>query len=180
MFTDPLPPTRIRARRAVLPEHASGMQPRDTPCWGLYNGPMISLGGGLFIPESELTFTVSRSSGPGGQHVNKTSTRVTLWFDVASSPSLTPGQKDRIRKRLSSRVSGDGVLRVSAQRHRSQAANRKWAVERFAGLMGQALAERPPRRRTAVPSGVKRRRLEEKKERGKLKQLRSPRLPADD
>ena len=141
---------------------------------------MILLGRGVTIPESELTFTVSRSSGPGGQHVNKTSTRVTLWFDLAGSPSLTDSQKALIRRRLASRVSGEGVLRVSAQRHRSQAANRRWAAERFAVLMREALAVAAPRRRTVIPRAADQRRLAAKKERGEQKRLRSPRLDRDD
>ncbi len=136
---------------------------------------MIRVTGRLAIPESELVFTASRSSGPGGQHVNKTSTRVALLFDLAASPRFTAAQKERIREKLGGRVNREGVLRVSAQRHRSQAANRRWAMERFAMLLRQALAQQPERRPTAVPGGAKRRRLEEKRQRGKSKFLRSPR-----
>ena len=140
---------------------------------------MIIIGRGMAIPESDLTFRASRSGGPGGQHVNKTSTRVTLPFDLEASPHLTPGQKERARVRLASRLSAEGVLRVTAQRHRSQAANRRLAVERFAFLLGEALAERPERFLTAVTPGAKKRRLEDKKERGELKRLRSFRIDRD-
>lgn len=122
---------------------------------------------------SEVQFTASRSSGPGGQHVNKVETRVILSFDLATSPSLAPEQKARIRERLASRVTRAGVLRVTAQRHRSQAANRKLAVERFATLVREALAEEEPRRPTKTPRRVARRRLDEKRRRGELKRLRS-------
>lgn len=128
---------------------------------------------GIEIPMSELEFTTSRSSGPGGQHVNKVETRVILSFDLADSPSLSPEQKARIQERLASRVTKAGVLRVTAQRHRSQAANRKLAVERFASLLREALAEDAPRRPSKVPRRVNRRRLVEKRRRGELKRLRS-------
>lgn len=128
---------------------------------------------GIEIPISELEFTASRSSGPGGQHVNKVETRVVLAFDLLGSPSLSAEQKTRIRERLASRVTKAGLLRVTAQRHRSQAANRKLAVERFASLLREALAEDPPRRPSKVPRRVSRRRLAEKRRRGDLKKLRS-------
>lgn len=128
---------------------------------------------GIEIPMSELEFTTSRSSGPGGQHVNKVETRVILSFDLADSPSLSPEQKARVQERLASRVTKAGVLRVTAQRHRSQAANRKLAVERFASLLREALVEDAPRRPSKVPRRVNRRRLAEKRRRGELKRLRS-------
>jgi ribosome-associated protein len=134
---------------------------------------MIEITERLSIPEQEFTFTASRSSGPGGQHVNKVSSRVTLQFDVAASPSLSEAQKQRIMSRLATRTTKDGVLRVVAQAHRSQAANRRTAVERFATLLREALAETPPRRQTKIPPAVRQRRLTEKRRRGQLKQQRS-------
>lgn len=126
----------------------------------------------LSIPDDELTFKASRAGGPGGQHVNKVSSRVTLRFDVAGSPSLTAAQKRLIEQRLSTRMSGEGVLRVVSGKHRSQAANRAEAVERFVELMRGALKRRRRRSRTTVPASEKRRRLEDKKRRGKLKRDR--------
>src|SRR5690349_17172329 len=79
----------------------------------------------LTIPESELTFSASRSGGPGGQNVNKVSSRVTLTFDVMQSPSLSEEQRQRIASRLQSRINKDGVLRVISQRTRSQEMNRE-------------------------------------------------------
>jgi ribosome-associated protein len=126
----------------------------------------------LSIPDDELTFTASRAGGPGGQHVNKVSSRVTLRFDVAGSPSLTATQKRLVEERLKTRMSGEGVLRVVCRKHRSQAANRAEAVERFAELMRGALKRKRRRTRTAVPASEKRRRLEQKKRRGRLKRER--------
>ena len=127
----------------------------------------------LAIPEQELTFTASRSSGPGGQHVNKAATRVMLRFNVVASPSLSAEQKQRILARLATRVSKDGILRVVAQQYRSQEANRRAATARFAALLRQALAPETPRKPTTVPLAAKHRRLEAKKRRSRVKQQRA-------
>jgi ribosome-associated protein len=137
---------------------------------------MIRVTDELSIPKEELKFTASRSSGPGGQHVNKVSTRVTLRFDVVNSSSLTPDQKSYILEKLATRVSRAGVLRVVSQQTRSQAANREAALERFINLLQQALEETPERKRTGVPRAAKQKRLDEKKHRGQLKRERSWKL----
>lgn len=140
----------------------------------------LRIEGGPAIPEKELTFTTGPSSGPGGQNVNKRDTRVTLSFDVAGSPSLTDEQRQHIAEALSTRINKAGVLRVSSQRHRSQAANRKAAVERFADLLADALSEDPERRPTRVPKAARRRRLEAKRRRSRVKRRRrAPPLPED-
>ena len=133
---------------------------------------MVDINDTLTIPDEEISFEFSRSSGPGGQNVNKVSTRVTLLFDVAGSPSLTEEQRTRIRSRLGTRITKAGVLRVTSQRHRSQRANREAAVGRFAELIGEALRPRRPRRKTRIPRSVKEQRLQEKKRRGELKRGR--------
>jgi ribosome-associated protein len=133
---------------------------------------MIEIGPHLAIPDDELTFVTSRSSGPGGQNVNKLETRVTLLFDVAGSPSLTDEQRQRIADRLSGRSNKEGVLRVASQRHRTQAANRQAVVERFVELVGEALARRRRRRPTRPSRAAERRRIEQKKRRGELKRRR--------
>ncbi|MCF8110251.1 MAG: aminoacyl-tRNA hydrolase [Desulfobacteraceae bacterium] len=134
---------------------------------------MINIKKGLEVPENELVFTASGAGGPGGQHVNKSSTRVTLWFDVKNSPSLSKKQKKLISEKLSTRINKAGVLHISARKHRSQAANREQAVEKFIQLLGEALKQPPERKRTRPPQRAKKIRLEEKKRRARKKQLRS-------
>lgn len=130
------------------------------------------------IPEGELSFTFSTSSGPGGQYVNKVSTRATLHFNIAATQSLPERQKELVMCRLRTRITKDGVLRVVSQRHRSQRANRNAARERFIELLRGALHESPPRRRTAKPRAVAERRLSDKKHRSRLKGERAkPREP---
>ncbi|MCK4390832.1 MAG: aminoacyl-tRNA hydrolase [Desulfobacterales bacterium] len=130
----------------------------------------------IAIPEEELSFTASLSSGPGGQNVNKVNTRVTLWFDVANSQSLSVSQKDRILSRLTTRVNKKGVLRVVSQKYRSQAANRETALERFVELLREALKEEKPREKRKVSRAAKQRRLDEKRRRGLIKRERSQQL----
>ena len=125
------------------------------------------------ISEDELVFKVSRSSGPGGQNVNKLNTRVTVFLDVARSASLSDAQKRRIRQALATRMNKDGVLRVVAQKHRTQEANRRAALERLRELLAEALKPRVVRKKTKVPAGARERRLKEKKQRSLLKRQRS-------
>jgi ribosome-associated protein len=127
----------------------------------------------LQIPDAEIRFTASRSSGPGGQHVNKAATRVTLEFDVAASQCLSAEQKARIAERLGRRLAGGSLLRVTVQEARSQAANRRRAEQRLADLLRRALAPPPPPRRPTHPSlAARARRLEAKRKRARLKELR--------
>ncbi len=133
----------------------------------------------LEIPDDELTFTTSRSGGPGGQNVNKLNTRVTLLFDVNGSPSLTVEQKESLRRRLAGRINKQGVLRVVSERHRTQLANREAATRRLAELVRTALTEVPERVPVQIPEAVKVRRLEEKRRRGRLKRERAA-DPADE
>lgn len=125
----------------------------------------------LDIPEGELTFTTSRSSGPGGQNVNKVNTRVTLLFEV-ESPSLSEQQRQAVRTRLAGRINREGVLRVVSQRHRTQLANRETAVQRFADLLREAFAEEPERVPVRLPETVNEKRLEAKRRRSRTKRER--------
>lgn len=141
---------------------------------------MIIINENISIPEDELTFTASRSGGPGGQHVNKVSSRITLWFDLANSPSLSLEDKELIASRLGSRIGKDGVLHVTSQATRSQLSNRELATNRFVELMQSALKQVPIRKKTRVSRGAKLRRLEEKKQHGLLKSRRSQKVSDED
>jgi ribosome-associated protein len=132
------------------------------------------------IPVAELEFRASRASGPGGQGVNTTDSRVELRFDLAGSPSLTPEQKERALRRLGPRLDRNGVLRVVAQAQRSQLANRRAATERFAELLSAALATPTTRRPTCPTQAATARRVEDKRRRSATKRLRGrPPLPDD-
>jgi ribosome-associated protein len=141
---------------------------------------MIEIKKGVEIPEALLAFRFSRSSGPGGQNVNKVSTRVTLLLDIANCPALTEFQKKRIGEHLKTRIGKDGVLRVISQRHRTQAANKNAATTKLVELLAGALETKPHRRKTKTPAYAVRRRLEEKKRRGMLKKQRVKRFSPDD
>ena len=134
---------------------------------------MIRITDSLFIPETHVTFTASRSGGPGGQNVNKVSSRVTLSFDVIGSSALSDDQKRKIMAKLATRINKDGVLRIISQRTRSQEMNRADAIRRFADLVRHALAPKRPRIKTHVSAAAKKRRIEEKKKRAVTKQTRS-------
>ncbi len=124
------------------------------------------------IPEEEIRITSSRSSGPGGQHVNKTATKVTLRFDLEGTPSLTDSQKRRVREALGRAVSKSGFIVIHEESHRSQSANRKRVIEKFATLIARALSPRKKRIPTSVSTAQKRKRLEEKRLRSMKKSSR--------
>jgi ribosome-associated protein len=127
----------------------------------------------VVIPERELGWRFSRSSGPGGQSVNTADSRVELSLDVARSTALGPVQRARVLERLSRRLV-DGVLTVKASEHRSQLRNREAALERMAKTLAEALAPPPPRRRPTRPTrGAVERRLADKKRRARTKLRRS-------
>ena len=127
----------------------------------------------LSIPTAELSVSFSRSSGAGGQHVNKVSTRVEIRFDVARSRTLSEGQRAMLLKRLSSRLTATGVLIVNSDRHRTQGRNREDCQERLAAILSQALKPPPPKRRKTRPGrAAQRRRLDAKKRQGDKKSSR--------
>jgi len=127
---------------------------------------------GIAIREDELRFAASRSGGPGGQNVNKVSSRVTLTFDLKASTTLSDEHKRKIRERLGGRINKNGVLRIVSQRTRSQELNRSDAIERFSDLIRRALTPRPARVKTRIPAGAHERRIEAKKKRASVKQER--------
>lgn len=147
---------------------------------GVGSDDEIRITGELSIPLEELSFTFSRSGGPGGQNVNKVSTRATLHFDVARSTSLGEGQRAALMRNLATRISKEGILRVSSQKHRTQRANREAAIERFAVLLREALAVRRRRRPTSPTEASRRRRLERKRLRSRIKTGRRRPAPGDD
>jgi ribosome-associated protein len=134
---------------------------------------MIQIDKNISISEDELVFKASRSGGPGGQNVNKVSTRVTLFFDVANASTLSASQKKRILRQLGSRAGKYGVIRIASQKHRTQRANRKAALERLVELLKRALEPKPVRKKTKLPVWAKEWRLEEKKRRSAIKRQRS-------
>jgi ribosome-associated protein len=135
---------------------------------------MLPINERLSIDENELDYEFARSSGPGGQNVNKVETKVTLKFDITASQSLSDDQKSKISQNLASRITKDGVLRVTSQRHRTREANRHAAIGRFIELIDDALVVRTARKPTRVSRAAKRRRIEEKKRRSQKKALRRP------
>jgi ribosome-associated protein len=126
----------------------------------------------IVIPGGELEELASRSSGPGGQHVNKVSSRVTLRWNALVSEALTAEHLERVKRALRSRLTRSGLLVVHAQRHRSRTRNRELARERLAELLGDALAEQRPRRATRPSRASTKRASDAKRQRSTLKQTR--------
>ncbi len=127
----------------------------------------------LTIPMSEIEWRATTSGGPGGQHANRTSSRVEVWFDVEASASLGVRQRARLLRRLGS------VVRVSAADERSQARNRQLALERLAKRLADGLKQDPPRHPTAPTKGSKERRLSSKHRRAEVKRARRHPGPDD-
>ncbi|HEY4693713.1 MAG TPA: alternative ribosome rescue aminoacyl-tRNA hydrolase ArfB [Bellilinea sp.] len=133
---------------------------------------MIEITSTLRLDEKELAFDFVRSSGPGGQNVNKVSTAVQLRFDAANSPSLPPDVKERLIKLAGNRMTADGILMIEAKRYRSQDKNRLDAVQRLVTLI-QRSVEPPKKRKATRPSLTARAaRVGAKKKRGELKRTR--------
>src|SRR4029077_5864971 len=133
---------------------------------------MIAITDTISIDESELTEAFVRASGPGGQNVNKVSSAVQLRFDARQSPSLPNDVAVRLMKLAGKRLTKDGVIVIMAQQHRAQERNRADARERLFDLIRQAAVRPVLRRPTKVPKAQKRKRIEGKKHRGSIKNLR--------
>lgn len=131
------------------------------------------------IPLTELQFRYARSSGPGGQHVQRTETKVELLFDVASSLGLSEQQKQLVGQRLANRIDSRGVLHLTSQAGRSQSENRQDVIMRFQRLLAAALKPRKKRRPTRPGAAAQQRRLDAKRRRSETKRRRSPVSPED-
>ncbi|MEO8134633.1 MAG: alternative ribosome rescue aminoacyl-tRNA hydrolase ArfB [Betaproteobacteria bacterium] len=134
---------------------------------------MITITSSLRLRENELEFRFVRSSGPGGQNVNKVATAVELRFDAANSPSLPEDVRARLIRLAGSRATTEGVILIDARRHRSQALNREDAVTRLVELIRRAAERRKPRVATAPSAASQRRRVATKKVRATVKKLRT-------
>lgn len=138
------------------------------------SGP-VRVRGSVVVPDSELSWRFSRSSGPGGQHVNTSDTAAELLFDLAHTEALPRPYKERALQRLAGRLV-NGVLSVRAEEHRSQLRNREAAKARLSALLAEATAPPPKRRRPTKPSRrAQARRVEGKRRRGEIKRGRSGR-----
>jgi ribosome-associated protein len=126
----------------------------------------------LRLPLSELDYQASRSGGPGGQHVNTSSTRIEVWWDIAESPTLTPEQRAQLLERLKTRLDSAGRLRLVSSGSRSQLRNREDVTERLREVVANALAVRKKRKPTRPSRAAKAARLEAKRRRAATKQRR--------
>ncbi|MFF2526527.1 alternative ribosome rescue aminoacyl-tRNA hydrolase ArfB [Streptomyces liangshanensis] len=139
------------------------------------SGPSYVIRGSVSLPEAELMWRFSRSSGPGGQHVNTSDSQVELRFDLAKTEALPPVWKERALERLESRLV-NGVITVRSSEHRSQWRNRETAAVRLTALLAEATAPPPrARRKGKIPRGLNERRLREKKQRAETKRGRTGR-----
>jgi len=134
----------------------------------------------LRLPISEFEYRASRSGGPGGQHVNTSSTRIEVWWDVAGSPSLSPEQRAQLLERLGARLDSTGRLRLVSSGTRSQLRNREDVTERLRSVVAAALAIRKKRKPTKPSRAAKAARLEAKRQRAATKRQRRPPGERDD
>lgn len=132
----------------------------------------LPVGKSLRIPRAELRYHATRSGGPGGQHVNTSSTRIELWWNLELSAAPSAAELALLRERLATRLDGEGWLRLVESGSRSQLRNREAVTERFSELLARALRPRKPRKPTRIPAAERRRRLETKRQRAHVKQLR--------
>jgi ribosome-associated protein len=137
-------------------------------------GFVIRVTSKIRLDENEVAFDFVRSTGPGGQNVNKVATAVQLRFDVGASPSLPEEVRARLRNVARNRINADGILVIEARRYRSQARNREDAMCRLVDLIRKATEKPTPRRKTRPSAASRERRLEEKRRRSRVKRKRRP------
>ena len=133
---------------------------------------MIRTPSGIRIRDDEIELSFARSRGPGGQNVNKVETTVVLRFDAAHSPSLPPAVRRRLIHAAGRKADRGGVITIRARRHRTQMANRRLALRLLTEMIEDAAVEPKDRRATAPPGAARRRRLESKHRRARIKSLR--------
>jgi ribosome-associated protein len=141
--------------------------------------PFLEVAPELRVPLAELEFRASRSGGPGGQHVNTSSTRIEVTWDLANSPTPTAEQRERLLRRLATRLDGTGSLRLVSSGSRSQLRNREDVTERLRELLAAALMVPKTRKRTRPPRAAKAARLERKRRRSDTKRDRRPPGPEE-
>ena len=136
------------------------------------NQNMIYLKQGIAIPRADLHFRTARSSGPGGQHVNKVETKVELLYDIANASTLSEEDKAHLLQMLRHRIDAEGILHVASEEYRSQYKNREATVEKFVTLLQHAFTPKKIRKPTRIPRAVTERRLQAKHQRSAIKTQR--------